>query len=193
MSKYKYYLKKPKSEITKDVLKWLAVSGAVYLAGSSPYFSFNLIKNFKKRHKYKKYKKKRLYDTFYNFKKQGLLKIERRNHQVYISLTEKGRKKANWMQIDDLKIKKPKKWDRKWRVVIFDIVQLKTLQRNAFRSKIRELGFKPLQKSVWVHPFKCEDEVALLRDFFGLTKKEICLITAEKIENSNHLRKLFKL
>ena len=190
MSKYKYYFAKPRSEITKDILKWLAISGAVCIAATSPYFSINLIKGFKNR---KKYKKKKVCDTFYNLKRQGYIDIKSRNHQIYIFLTKEGRKKAGRFQIDSLKINKPKKWDRKWRIVIFDIAQLKNLQRNAFRGKLKELGFYPLQKSVLICPYSCQDEIALLRDFFGLSQKEIRLITAANIEDDNFLRKIFKL
>ena len=97
------------------------------------------------------------------------------------------------MQIDSLKIKKPKKWDKKWRVVVFDIVELKKIRREAFRGKLKELGFRPLQKSVWVHPFNCKDEIALLRRFFGLSENDIRLITANKIEKDKELKSLFKL
>lgn len=190
MTKYKYYFRKPKSEIVKDILSWLVIMGAVYIAASSPYFILNLMKNFKK---IRKYGNKKVYNTFYQLRKEGCIEIKKRNHQIYIALTEKGRKKAGWFQIDSLKIKKPKKWDGKWRLVIFDISQLQRLKRNAFRGKLKELGFYPLQKSVWVIPYECKDEIELLRDFFGLSKREIRLITAENIEDDNFLRKIFKL
>jgi len=97
-----------------------------------------------------------------------LINIQKENHQVYISLTEKGKKKAGWLQIDNLKIFRPKKWDQKWRLIMFDITQLKKTHRDAFRGKLKELGFQPFQKSVWIHPFDCEAEIDLLRKFFGL-------------------------
>ena len=190
MSKYKYYFKKPRSEIVKDVLSWLAIAGAVYIAASSPYFIHNLMKEFKRG---KRYKKKNIYNVFYRLRKEGCLKIEKRGHQVYISLTEEGRKKAGRFQIDSLKINKSKKWDGKWRIVIFDIAQLKKLQRDAFREKLKELGFRPLQKSVLVCPYECRDEIELLREFFGLSKDEIRLITAQKIEDGGLLKKAFNL
>jgi len=190
MSKYKYYFKKPKAEITKDFLQWLGMAGAIFIAGQSPYFVRNLTKEFKK---WRKYKTRNLSNTFYRLRKEGCLDIQKKGHRVYISLTEKGRRMANWLQIDSLEIKKPKKWDKKWRIVIFDIVQLKTLMRNAFREKLKELGFCLLQKSVWVCPYECQDEIELLRDFFGLNKKEIRLITAENIEEDTFLRRIFKL
>jgi len=92
-----------------------------------------------------------------------------------------------------LEIKKPKKWDGMWRLVIFDIPQLRNAQRNAFRGKLIELGFVPLQKSIWICPYQCGDEMALLRDFFELSEKEIRLITAKNIENDSYFRKIFRL
>ncbi|MBI2450246.1 MAG: hypothetical protein HYV47_01775 [Candidatus Nealsonbacteria bacterium] len=189
MSKYKYYFAKPRSEIAKDILKGLAAAGAVCIAAGSPYFTINLVKNLKKP----EYKRKKVYDAFYNLKKQGCIIAKERNHQIYISLTDRGKKIAEIFQIDSLKINKPKKWDKKWRIVIFDIAQLKNLQRNAFRGKLKELGFCPLQKSVWVHPYPCKDEIDLLRDFFGLSEKEIRLITAENMGDDSPLRKIFKI
>ena len=190
MSQYKYYFRKPKSEITKDVLKLLAIGGAVAIAATSPYFVPNIIKNFKSA---RKYQKKKVYDTFYNLRKRGFINFENKNYQIYISLTDKGKKAAGRFQIDDLKINKPKKWDGKWRLVIFDIVQLQRLKRDVFRGKLKELGFRPLQKSIWVCPYACKDEIGLLRDFFGLGKKEIRLITADDIEADNSLIETFKL
>ena len=195
MSKYKYYFKKPKSEIAKDIFSWLAIAGAVCIAASSPYFVFNLMRKLKgiKRYRRKRYKPKNVYNTFYNLLKEGSIKVQRKNHQIYISLTEKGKKKAGWMQIDALKVKKDKKWDGKWRIIIFDISQLKKVQANAFRGKLKELGFQLLQKSVWIIPYKCKDEVDLLRSFFNLSKKEVRIITADDIEDDKVFKKKFKL
>ena len=36
--KYKYYFKKPKSEIAKDILTWLVGAGAIYIAASFSIF-----------------------------------------------------------------------------------------------------------------------------------------------------------
>ena len=188
--KYKYYFTKPKSEITKDVFHWLLVAGAVCVAGTSPYFGTNLFRTFKKQ---KKYSRRKVYDTFYSLKKRGFLKIEKRNHQVYISLTNLGKKKAGMFQIDELKIKKPKKWDGKWRIIIFDITQLKKTHRDSLRGKLKNLGFYQLQKSAWIYPFDCRAEIDLLRDFFGLRENEMRLIISSDIGEVEKLKKIFKL
>lgn len=194
MTKYKYYFRKPKSEIGKDILFWLLLAGAVAIAGTSPYFGLNLWKAIKKELKRKeRYQKKKVIDVFYRLKRRGCIKIEKERGQIYISLTDRGKKEAGWLQIDALKIKRPKKWDKKWRIVIFDISELKKIHREAFRGKLKQLGFYPLQKSVWIVPYECKDEIELLRDFFGLTEREVRLIISENIGQSDWLRKLFKL
>jgi len=188
MTKYKYYFRKPRSEIVKDIFRCLATAGALYIAASSPYFVLNVMREFKKLNRYDR---RKVSNAFSRLKREGCIVTTRKNRQIYISLTEKGRKKAGWLQIDELQIRKPKKWDKKWRIVIFDIAQLKKLYREAFRGKLKELGFRPLQKSVWIHPFDCRDELALLKDFFGLSDKELRLLTAESIGNDAELREKF--
>ncbi len=190
LGKYKYYFKKPKSEIAKDIIYWLMVAGAVYIAAGSPYFIRSVIHQYRGR---KKYSYKRVYDTFYHLRRRGMIEFKEEGKQIYIRLTDEGKKKAGYMQINDLKIKEPKKWDRKWRLVIFDITELKRGHREGFRGKLKELGFSYLQRSVWLHPFDCEAEIRLLRNFFGLGQEDLRLIVAEKIEDDSALRERYHL
>lgn len=190
MSKYKYYFRKPKSEIVKDIFLWLALTGVVAIAATSPYFIINVLKAFTKG---KKYRKKKVSDAFYRLKKQGCIGVKQVGRNFVITLTKEGRKRAGRLQIDSLRIAKPKKWDGQFRLVIFDIAQLKTPYRNAFRGKLKELGFYPFQKSVWIHPYECRDEVEVLKDFFGLSNQEVCLITAKDIDRGEELKEKFGL
>ena len=190
MSKYRYYFRKPKSEIAKDILGSLIIGGIIAVAATSSFFIVNLIKGFKG---IKKYPNKKVYDNFYKLKKQGLVDFYEKNNQIYISLTEKGKKKAGWMQIDALKIKKPKKWDGKWRILLFDIMETKKFHREALRGKLIELGFRLLQKSAWIIPYECKDEIGLLKSFFGLSDKEVKLVVAQSIEGEKELKERFKL
>lgn len=97
------------------------------------------------------------------------------------------------MQIDSLKIKKPRKWDGKWRLVFFDISNLKRIYREAFRGKLKELGFYQLQKSVWVHAFNCQAEIELLKDFFALSDKELRFIITDNIGSDEDFKKFFRI
>lgn len=176
--------------ISKEILKYLLLAGAICIVASFPYFTLRLMQNISKS---KPRQKQKFLDAFHYLKKQGLIEIERENHDIRIALTEEGRKRAGKYQIDDLEIERPKKWDKKWRVIIFDIPHQQDIKRNAFRGKLKELGFYPLQKSVWVHSFDCKEEIKLLREFFGLNKREIQILLVEKIENDSFLKKFFNL
>lgn len=188
--KYKYYFAKPRSEITKDIFSWLLVGGMVAIATTSPYFVQNISNAYQKS---KKYPKRKVADTFYRLRKQGMIDIQTVNHQIYISLTPQGRKQAGILQIDKLKIAKQKKWDRKWRLLMFDVSEKKKISREALRGKLKELGFRQLQKSVWIHSFECKAEVEILRDFFGLTQNEMRLIISDNIGEDGKLKQEFGL
>lgn len=123
----------------------------------------------------------------------GCISVIEENNQIYISLTKEGRKQAGWLQINDLAIKKPKQWDTYWRVLIFDIPSKKRATREALRGLLKNLGFCKLQKSVWVHPFDCRDEIGVLESFFNLSDGELRLIVAKSIGNDRDLKKYFKL
>lgn len=189
-SAYKYYFRKPKSEIAKDLLSALFVGGVIVLAASSPLFAQRLLENLMMK---KKYPRKKVYDTFYNFRRQGFVRIERQGKQIFVSLTEKGKEKAGMLQIDQLRISKPKKWDGKWRVLIFDIGEKRKLYREAFRGKLKELGFAQLQKSVWICPYPCDGEVEILRRFFGLSEKEMRLLLVDKIGDEEEYKRFFAI
>jgi DNA-binding transcriptional regulator PaaX len=126
-------------------------------------------------------------------KNKGLLKMEYQGKQLHISLSEEGKKVAEKHQIDDLKIRKPKKWDKNWRILIFDIKEKKKIKREALRGKIIEFGLFQLQKSVWVYPYDFQKEIELLRNFFGLTDEEMQIVIASRIENDKTAKLFFGL
>ena len=72
------------------------------------------------------------------------------------------------------------KWDHQWRIVIFDIPQDMHRQRNNFRNKLKSLGFYMLQKSVFVFPYSCEEELGDLCGDLGISEC-VDIITAHKI------------
>jgi len=88
---------------------------------------------------------------------------------VRLVVTENGRDKILKYNLDAIVIKKPPSWDKLWRVVIFDIPEREKRGRVALRTKLKELGFYPLQKSVFIHPYECKDEIDFITEIFGLT------------------------
>ncbi len=64
--------------------------------------------------------------------------------------------------------------------------------REALRAKIKEIGFVQLQKSVWVCPYECEDEILFLSESYRVTKF-IEIFTVDKMLHSERLKSKFKL
>lgn len=73
-----------------------------------------------------------------------------KNGQIFLRLTSAGKEKVR-RDFPMLSLSH-KKWDGKWRVVIFDIAEVNKFARESLRRKLKELGFGMLQESVWVTP-----------------------------------------
>ena len=175
---------------SREVLKYLLVGGALALGGGGPYAGRSIAqKIFQPGPKTQRKKT----NTFYYLKRRGLVEMQREGHDVHIALTKKGKHLAGKYQIDDLSISKPKKWDQKWRLIIFDIPATSNIIRDVFRGKLKEFGFYQLQKSTWIYPFPCKEEIRLLREFLGADKREIQVLEVSKMEDDSHLRKIFVL
>lgn len=179
-----------KGTASQEILHKLLVGGAFVLAGQSVYFWLNLYKAFFQD---KKFRSTQIRDAFRYLEKSQCIVIEKHNRQVYIRLTPQGEKEAGKYQINTLKISIPKKWDGIWRLIIFDIPETLKIRREAFRGKLKELGFFLLQKSIWVYPYPCEREVKLLREFFNLAPKHIRVVEVARLEEDTFLRKIFKV
>ncbi len=107
-------------------------------------------------------------------------------------LTDKGKKKAITFNIDNMAIKKPKVWDKKWRLVIFDIPEKKRAARDVLRETLKRMGFYEYQKSVLVHPYPCQDEIDYLIEYYEI-RPYVRIVTATELDNELHLRKIFKI
>ncbi len=87
---------------------------------------------------------------------------------VTVSLTEKGKLRALNVRFRRLEHKR-ERWDKKWRMVAFDIPEECKKGRNALRYRLKMAGFYKLQESLFLYPYDCEKEI---RDFIKLFKIE---------------------
>ena len=175
--------------ITKAVLKGIALGGLVVavvaLPGMAPVL--NLFSGKDKK------KDRRIFNNaMYRMKKQRLVKIYYKNGEEVIEITEKGKKWLLKYKLDDMEIKKPKKWDGLWRIVIFDIPEKRKKARNAINLKLKNLGFYPIQKSTFIYPYECRNEIDFVAEH-SFARKYINYIIAKEIDNSKKLRKIFKI
>jgi len=107
-------------------------------------------------------------------------------------LTDRGRKRVLYYKIDSMKIARPKRWDRKWRLVLFDIPEKQKGSRDAFRAWIKKLGFIELQKSVFVLPYDCRNEFDFMVEFLSL-RSHVRFVIADEIDNETYLKRRFRL
>ena len=96
------------------------------------------------------------------------------------------------LELKDYATKKPKRWDGKWRVLIFDIPERRKSVRDKVRLTLTAIGFKRLQNSVWVYPYDCEDLITLLKADFKIGRDLLYLIV-DSIENDAILRDWFDI
>jgi CRISPR-associated endonuclease Cas2 len=120
--------------------------------------------------------------------KGGFLYYEGSN----LRLTKKGENELYKLEQNNFVIKKPRKWDKKWRVLIFDIPENKRWIRQKIRMTLRSIGFLKLQNSVWVYPYDCEDYINLIKSDLKVGRSVLYMIV-DSIEYDNNIKKHFKL
>ncbi len=174
-----------RGEIQKIVLRAIATTGVLAVALVAPQVlgamgKLGLLPNLRQSEIIKSSASKLV--------KRGLLVYKDGHYQ----LTHEGEKTLRLWEIADYKLNKPKHWDKKWRVVIFDIPEKKKKIRDQVRNLFVSAGFERLQDSVWVYPYDCENIIGLLKTDLGIGKDLLYMIVDE-IENDKHLREVFKL
>jgi len=108
-------------------------------------------------------------------------------------LTEKGKRYAALMDKKGrLQFAKERKWDGRWRIVIFDIWERRREARDRLRTRLQTIGFVKIQNSVWAYPYECEELIAFAKTELKLGRSLLYLI-AEGIEGDGELRKRFGL
>lgn len=132
-----------------------------------------------------------LTQVIYRLKRRQLIKMEEIEGRTVITLTEKGKGKRLTCNLDSLTIQQPAVWDGKWRLLIFDIPELKRGGRDRFRSKLKNMKFLQFQKSVWIYPYPCEKEIDFLAE--ALRVREHLTFLTVQIEDDVPLKEKFLL
>lgn len=181
-----------RKESVKILLRAIAVAGIITVASTSPYFFLNLLRAVFGENENKK-KERVLTRTLSYLRGKEFVTIEEKDGKVIMVLSEKGKRKVQEYDFDEMVLPRKRRWNGQWHIVIFDIPHKKKGAREALREKFRELGMVMLQKSVWVWPYECRNEIRLIQEMFGLSGKEVNYIVADYLEEEWRLRKHFNL
>jgi len=128
--------------------------------------------------------------TLSRLEKQKLVQTGEENGMQIVKITDAGRKRILKYALDELVIKKPKSWDRKWRIVSYDLPERYSHMRNILREYLSAWGFYRLHESVFLHAYPCLKEVEFLREYLGIGEF-VRLFLVEQIENDQVFKDFF--
>jgi CRISPR/Cas system-associated endoribonuclease Cas2 len=132
-----------------------------------------------KHHPVKPYKE--IYNTAFRLAELELVAKQKNSKGIGLTLTGEGKKILQRIA--------PKK-DGVWKLVIFDIPEKQKYVRVILRAKLKALHFKKWQNSIWVSPFKLDEEIeAELKELGG--KFFVRLIKTKEINIIGDLENLF--
>lgn len=175
-------------KVAKVVLSAIAIAGAMIVVISVPNLASALAQVYPPL---RNFRRKQIARAIYSLKSQKIIGITKHENKDILVLTERGKTKLLKYKFEDLKLPRQKKWDNKFRLVFFDIPEKYKVRRNIFSKKLRTLGMLPIQKSVWLWPYNCENEVEYLRTVYEIRPFVTCAVV-ENIELNLKVKKLLQ-
>lgn len=182
----------------RDIL--ILLGAGTFLAASlilpgAPLIASKIIK-LKKESDYAKSQKEwekfnlwRLKQILKRMHKSKYVEIKEQNGIPIVKLAERGRSKLLKYDIEQMQLDESK-LDGYWRLIVYDVKTTKRQNSEAFRRTISKLKLLKLQKSVYLTPFKCEDEIEYLRQVFNIGS-EVIILKVKNLENEGPYRKYF--
>lgn len=176
-----------KGEIQKALLGAIGVSGLLLVAMAAPNALQLLTKLPHNKYRFNNQAKTALS----RLKSRGLIRFTNEGGKHYAEITSAGRRELMRSEGRMAQHVARKKWDKRWRIVMFDIPERRRKARDQLRARMRSLGFFRLQDSAWTYPHDCEDVIALLKTELHLGSAVLYLIA--DIDNDRKLREEFGL
>jgi len=192
-------------QLDKDVLdqKYVKTGDILKLVGAGLFLATSLVVpnlpkilkplfNPSEKESWKRFNLPYLKRTLQRLEKQKLIEISENNGQEIVKVTEMGKVKILKFSVESLSISKPSVWDGYWRIVLYDIPKSYPWKRQRFREYLKLWMFYPLQESVYLHAYPCEQQVEFLKDYLGISEF-VRTIKAINIENDEFFRNYFDI
>ena len=178
-----------KGKIQKKILLML-LAGLSLSMSKSPKRHFRIIREARKE--WEQIDKRALEVAIESLYKSRLVDQKtNRDGTVTFILSNDGKKEALTYDIDNIKII-PRPWDRKWRIVIYDIPDKLKKIREIFRDHLKRLGFIELQHSVFTLPYNCKKEIDYIIEFYNI-RRFVRYIEATHLDNELDLKNKFHI
>lgn len=164
-----------KGELAKNILE-IAFRASFILASLAMPGLPQIFKIFKANSAQERYRLRRAIKSLAD---KELIRILERNDQEIVEITRKGKSMLLKYEFDDLELKTPARWDKLWRLVIFDIAEGRRQTRHLLSMKLQELGFYQYQKSIYLYPYNCEKEIDFIRGYLRIGREVRYLVVKE--------------
>ncbi len=123
--------------------------------------------------------------AIYDIKRSGYLEIVEKDNNKAVRITKKGLFRM-WIP------KINKEWDGRWRLVAFDIEEESRQKRDNFRDALKIMGFRMMQKSLWICPFDISEEIEKVIDMLDI-ESNVDYFIADAITNREKFIIMFDL
>lgn len=129
--------------------------------------------------------------SVHRLRRLKLIEILPKGNELLACITEKGVAALNRYKILHLSLK-ASSWDKKWRIVLFDIPEYQKINRDRLVRKLKQLGFMMLKGGVFLHYLPCTHEIEEIANQLKIEKR-VTLIEAVSLggiesEVINHFR-----
>jgi DNA-binding transcriptional regulator PaaX len=104
-------------------------------------------------------------------KSRHYIEMKKEGEERLVRLTTKAKYELLRLQFAlHMRAQRKRTWDRKWRLVIFDVPEIQKNYRDFLRKLMRANGFRMWQLSVWVSPYNPEPHLSNLLQYLGIEK-----------------------
>jgi DNA-binding transcriptional regulator PaaX len=181
--------KRRKDFLQRAVLTTIGVAGILAVMAVAPN-TLQLLGRFgRKQHQFA-YQTK---SVLRRLAEKGHVRFVHKGGTRYVEITEAGKRAVEIdIRLGAQKKQRPRRWDKRWRLVMFDIPDKRKKMRDHLRRTMAEAGFSRLQDSVWIFPYDCEELIRLLKIdmHFG---NDVRYAIVESLENDTALKQHFRL
>ena len=177
-----------RGELAKDVLRLvgagLAGSAVVVAPNAAQLIDYFVPNNPRERN--------RIWKAIKYLEQMNRVSLEDKGAHTYVTLTAQGRLQLNEDSIWELTIDEPRRWDHKWRLVMFDLPAQYEKKRQSFRLKLEDMGLRQYQRSVYIYPHDCREEVQTVAQWYGV-ERFVRYIVAMEINDIREFVRVFGL
>ena len=174
----------------QDALVTMLYTATAFTLAIAAPNTVQLLKNIDSNMAKKRHPTKRISQAVSRLRSRGLVE---KGENGRTHLTEAGKRHAEKLYAKErFSIPIPKRWDHRWRVVIFDVWERRRPVRDQLRRLLMKIGFVKVQNSVWAYPYDCEEVLAFVKADLRLGKGMLYLV-AEGIEGDTWLLRHFGL